>query len=275
MNVTRHFPAEPIAQYVQSIEFIQGNTIGTGLPKSAMSLIFNLQDGFRLYDSTDFETYDIYDKYWLAGFQLTPRHTQSYGQSKMMIIQFKTLGAYAFFNESLLHFKNGFITLDLIHKELAEVTWSKLKETNTVDQKFSIIEQYLHILLKNRKSLNSMTINRLYAALSLDNSVSVKDMCTHLNVSRKHLNTLFNQYIGVSPKAYLKLKRFRKTLHTLAKKDYHSLSSLTYEMDYFDQSHFIKDFQQLSGLTPQAYIKLLWSCPSMSTVPHYIPTLRR
>ena len=33
-----------------------------------------------------------------------------------------------------------------------------------------------------------------------------------------------------------------------------SLTSIAYENEYFDQAHFIKDFKELTGVSPKAFL---------------------
>lgn len=60
----------------------------------------------------------------------------------------------------------------------------------------------------------------------------------------------FKQYVGQSPKEYLKVVRFRKALQALQQKKYASLTDLAYDLGYYDQSHFIRDFSLFSSYSP-------------------------
>ena len=96
MFYQKHLLHFPLNNYIKSILFIEGNNKGTGLPKTAMSLVFNLEDSFKLFTNAAFSTYIDYKKYWVAGLQTKPTNVESYGRSKMLVVQFKTLGAFVF-----------------------------------------------------------------------------------------------------------------------------------------------------------------------------------
>src|SRR5690606_12822030 len=98
--------------YIESIIFIEGNNKGTGLPKTAMSLVFNLEDSFKLFTDREFTQHIDYKKYWVAGLQTKPRNVESYGKSHMFVVQFKTLGAFVFLNDPLHYYTNDYIPLD-------------------------------------------------------------------------------------------------------------------------------------------------------------------
>lgn len=60
----------------------------------------------------------------------------------------------------------------------------------------------------------------------------------------------FKQYVGLSPKEYLRVVRFRKALRALQQKKYPSLTDLALGLGYYDQSHFIRDFSLFSDYNP-------------------------
>ena len=92
----KHIPKSPLDSYVESIMYVEGNNKGVGFPKTAMSLVFNLNDSFKLFTDRQFTHFIDYKKYWVAGLQTQPTYVESYGESKMIVIQFRTLGAYVF-----------------------------------------------------------------------------------------------------------------------------------------------------------------------------------
>lgn len=78
---------------------------------------------------------------------------------------------------------------------------------------------------------------------------------THLEtldtgLSERQLRRLFKHYIGESPKMFCKIVRFQRILE--AKPTSQSLKhhKLFYDLGYYDQAHFIKDFKHLYGATP-------------------------
>jgi AraC-like DNA-binding protein len=78
--------------------------------------------------------------------------------------------------------------------------------------------------------------------------VSVARMSELTGLSRQHLGRLFREYVGVSPKLYARLARFRATLrHVTAR----GSSGLAAQLGYSDQSHMIAEFREFSSLTPE------------------------
>lgn len=267
----KHIPNSPLAEYIDGILYIEGNNKGIGLPKTAMSLVFNLQDNFKLFHDSSFTAFTDYKKFWVAGMQLGPSYVESYGSSKMIVVQFKTIGAFIFLPHPLHLFTDNFINLsDLFHQD-AEDTWQQLQEADTIKEKFLITEVFLYQkLLKN-----SMPHGKLLAAanqlLNHTDNQPIEKICRQIGVSRKHLNTLFKEYTGVSTKSMQLLFRFQNLLKKMADDTDIHLTDLAYDMDYADVAHFSNDFKRFTGIHPTAYCKLVKETPSMRIVPHFIP----
>ena len=66
-------------------------------------------------------------------------------------------------------------------------------------------------------------------------------------VSRQHLARAFAYHVGVSPKTFARVMRFRRALKLAGG---HNWADLAAELGYFDQSHFIADFREFAGTTP-------------------------
>lgn len=269
----KHIPATPLNSYVESILYLEGNNKGSGLPKTAMSMVFNLGDSFKLYSDTTFTQYTDYKKYWLAGFQLQPRYVESYGHSRMLIIQFKTLGAFSFFKEPLHYFTDQYTLLDDIDHRFAEETWQKLQENTAIPDKFTIAEQYLMSRLSTIKHTDNRLIASINQIIKTNSELRISAICREYRISRKHLNELYKKSIGISPKHMSILYRFQHSLHKLSNTTHGSLTDFAYEMDYFDQAHFCNDFKRLSNYKPSEYIRLKEYIQSLKILPHFIPTI--
>ena len=269
----RHIPRPPLDNYVDCIVYIEGNNKGVGFPKTAMSLVFNLNDSFKLFTDKQFIQFIDYKKYWVAGLQTQPTYVESYGESKMIVIQFKTFGAYVFLNQPLKDFTNHFINLDCIFKNEADETWEQLQETKTISEKFLVTENFLYRKLLANKIPNSKLLSSIDLLFKNKENISIKEICRQHNISGKHLNHLFREYLGISPKMLSSLNRFQMILRTISKSKPEKLTSVAYELDFFDQAHFNNNFKKFTGLKPNDYIRNVEIKPSLKIVPHFLPVV--
>lgn len=271
MKYQKHIPKFPLDNYVDSIIYIEGNNKGTGLPKTAMSLIFNLADSFKLFTDKQFIQYIDYKKHWVAGLQTKPTNVESYGISKMLIVQFKTLGAFVFLSDPLHYYTNNYISLDHIFNKEADETWEQLQEAKSLNEQFLIVENFLYRKLLTNKLPNKKLISTIEILLDNQANLSITEICKQQNISRKHLNHLSKEYAGVSPKTLSSLNRLQSTLKNISSSKTNNLTTLAYQQEYFDQAHFINDFKKFTDIRPNEYAKLVETNQSLKLVPHFIP----
>lgn len=236
-----------------------------------MSLVFNLEDSFKLFTDTQFNQHIDYKKYWVAGLQTKPRSVESYGRSKMIMVQFKPAGAFTVLHDPLHYFTNDYVNLDAVFAGEAEDIWEQLQEAKNLIQQVRIVEGFLFQKINKAKLPSEKLLNSVDLLFSETCHLSIQQICTHLNISRKHLNELAKNFAGVSPKTLTSLNRLQKTLKTMSSSSGDKLTDLAYELDYFDQAHFINDFRRLTDLKPSDYARIVDKKQSLKLVPHFIP----
>lgn len=271
MIFQKHIPKTPLDNYVESICYIEDNNKGTGLPKIAMSLVFNLEDNFKLFTDKQFNHYIDYKRHWIAGLQTKPTNVESYGTSKMLVVQFKALGTFVFLNDPLHYYANNYVTLDNIFNNEADEMWEQLQDAKSITEQFLLIENFLYRKLLTNKFPNQKLISTIEILLTNKSPLSINQICNKLKISRKHLNHLSKEFAGVSPKTLSSLNRFQNTLKTISGSPKEKLTNVAYELDYFDQAHFINDFKKFTDLTPNDYANLVEEIQSLKIVPHFIP----
>lgn len=68
-------------------------------------------------------------------------------------------------------------------------------------------------------------------------------------VSPRQLRRIFNYYIGTTPKVFSNVVRFQNILNEIENKNFDDFRTY-YDLGFFDQAHFIKDFKKFYGVTP-------------------------
>ena len=78
----------------------------------------------------------------------------------------------------------------------------------------------------------------------------VKESC----MSRRTFERHFLQKVGLSPKYYARVRRMSYLCNLIAGKKKVAWADVFYEAEFYDQAHFIKDFEAFTGRTPQQYL---------------------
>lgn len=99
-------------------------------------------------------------------------------------------------------------------------------------------------------------VSRIVEAIAADGSiVKVEDLVERFCVSKRSLQRMFSQYVGVSPKWVIRRYRLHEAAEALARGAVEDWAALALNLGYFDQAHFIKDFKAVVGQTPADYAR--------------------
>lgn len=100
------------------------------------------------------------------------------------------------------------------------------------------------------------------AAKRLENA-SVDAVAADLGVSARHLRRVFRDALGVSPKAFARLERFRRALRVAREDGHAGWADVAAGAGYYDQAHLIAEFRAIAGVTPSALVRELRSGPQI------------
>jgi len=78
-----------------------------------------------------------------------------------------------------------------------------------------------------------------------DGEISIAELSDRISWSQRQINRYFNQHFGLSLKAYCKILRFQASLSHIKE------GNLYPQLNFTDQSHFIKEIQKFSGVSPK------------------------
>lgn len=83
---------------------------------------------------------------------------------------------------------------------------------------------------------------------------SVSVVARDLGVSERHLRRVFRESLGVGPKAFARLMRFRHALSAARKDCSVNWARIAAEAGYYDQAHLITEFRAIAGVTPRTLV---------------------
>ncbi|WP_439489956.1 DUF6597 domain-containing transcriptional factor [Algoriphagus sp.] len=136
---------------------------------------------------------------------------------------------------------------DLIKNNITD----QLLNTNTDEQRIKLLSSFLIKQAEKRKA-ESEKVN--FATAQLQKGVSLPAIQNDLNLSERSLQRYFKQHVGISPKLYARINRFQSALEQIRQSQFFKLTDIAYQSDYFDQSHFIRDFKEFAGTSPKHFI---------------------
>ena len=90
---------------------------------------------------------------------------------------------------------------------------------------------------------------------SADAVPSVGSVRDQIGVSAQRFIEVFRTEVGLSPKRFARLARFRRVLGCVDRAEEVDWADVAVSTGYFDQAHFIHDFRQFAGVTPSGYLR--------------------
>jgi AraC family transcriptional regulator len=85
---------------------------------------------------------------------------------------------------------------------------------------------------------------------------SLFEISRELNIHPVHLSRSFSQYFHCTLGEYVRKVRIERSLAFMPYKDF-SLTEIAFKCGFADQSHFLRSFKDIMGVTPSAYRKML------------------
>jgi AraC-like DNA-binding protein len=119
--------------------------------------------------------------------------------------------------------------------------------------------------IAQRVALSNERDGRVELAVDAANrlrNANVKTVAADLGVSERHLRRAFRETVGVNPKVFAKLARFRRALRAAREDAQATWGSIAAAAGYYDQAHLIAEFRAIAGVPPRALLDELRMDPS-------------
>jgi AraC-like DNA-binding protein len=91
------------------------------------------------------------------------------------------------------------------------------------------------------------------AIVELSHDVDVSQVAARVGLSERHLRRLFDEHVGLGPKAFARMARVQalvKALDALAPGEPPRWAALAAALGFADQAHLVRDARALAGVTP-------------------------
>lgn len=115
----------------------------------------------------------------------------------------------------------------------------------------NILENFL--LSKISPSLNICRIGTAISTLLRSPSTPVNVLSDRTCLSKRQYERVFRETVGMNPKEYARIVQFQKALWLMQQGE-RNHAGIAAECGYSDQSHFIRNFKELSGHTPEFFV---------------------
>ena len=178
------------------------------------------------------------------------------GHISMAGIVFKPAGLASLFNLPVFEFTEERMNLNNIFKAsvIAELAVQLQQEKAPVG-KAKLLEAFV-LKQTGEKIPEPDAIDEAANKIVQSNGLlHVNELIGQAYMSRRNFERKFFKKVGLSPKYYARIRRMSYIGNLIAGRSKIEWAEIFHNCEYFDQSHFIKDFIEFTGRTPQQYFE--------------------
>jgi len=168
-----------------------------------------------------------------------------------VLVYFTEIGFTHFSSNPTNELFNLSLSLDDIFDKnsIAEVE-EKLAIANTDKLRIKIVEQFLVSQLKDIQT-DKLIVEAVKLIYQSNGTIRIKELNKKLLISQSPFEKRFRKVVGTTAKKFASIVRFNSVLDNM--NEAKTLTEICYENNFFDQAHFIKDFKQFTGDTPENF----------------------
>jgi len=143
-----------------------------------------------------------------------------------------------------------------LHEFSAENLNIQLIEASNEQERITLLTRFLVTRLQQANARDTLVEESLRLIHHNMGSINVKYLLDYLNISERQFERRFTQTVGLSPQSYIRVKRFNEAIRLIKTQQFEKLTDIAYALNFYDQSHFIRDIKAYSGITPKSLSQL-------------------
>ncbi|HJY11434.1 MAG TPA: AraC family transcriptional regulator [Flavobacterium sp.] len=253
MNLySEHYVSKTCERFVNKIWCLD-NSIGESLIENKLVLpngCFNLAivSGNSIEVQTSKNKYAMNEGFYFCSQMTNKVLVNIQPKTIVTIIQLHAWTLSFFPNYDLNNFTDSIIKIDS-----AELPF-KTAPNGDISLLLNTINSYFEELDVIHSSKN--TIEKICEIIKLHHEeITVSEIGGNLNVSQRLLQIKFKSATGLTIKKYIQILKFRKSVDQMVNSglDKLKLTDVALYNQYFDQSHFIKQFKDVTKTTPKMF----------------------
>ena len=183
---------------------------------------------------------------YLTGIYQKPMRVDYEGAFRGVWINFEPLGLELLAGERLSSEKFIQDVIDVAFPRKWSEIYNLAFEDKNPEDCACLLEDFFLKNLTEKNSFEYSPFNKIYAN-------RVEHLKDTFNLSYSSINRLYQNSLGLSPKTFLNIRRFRRSVEHIFSFD--KLTDVAHEEGYSDQSHMIRDFKKYTGHSPKTFRK--------------------
>jgi AraC-like DNA-binding protein len=253
-------PPPPLSNFIDNFWLYEGAAPEQGieriLPTGTLELAINLrQNELSFFRAATPENGSRH-----SGAVVSGAHSSSFvpGAEKnpfIIGVHFKPGGAFPFLGVPAGELADTHVDLEALWGSASVRLRERLCEAETAAGRFHLFQEALLSRLRH----DAQPHYAVSAALAMfgqnQAGTTVREAAEYLGLSQRRLIEVFKAEVGLTPKLFSRIQRFQRARAIIGQNcSAPDWTALALDLGYFDQSHFIREFLEFSGISPTAYL---------------------
>lgn len=236
-------PVGPLSLVVDVIWFHATATPGAGservMPRASTDLILDLDHGCAT----------------VVGPRTRPVTVDTTGRRHTLGVVLRPGGAPWLLGVPTSEIAGQQISLSALWGDRGAAVCERVIAAGDPSQKLAAMERALSSRLTSASRPAHPAVTRAVADIgAAPQRCGIAGLSDALGISRRRFEEIFRMSVGLTPKAYQRLERFRRTLGDLHRSANVDRASFAIDHGYYDQSHFTNEFRTHAGVSPTEYL---------------------
>lgn len=175
------------------------------------------------------------------------------GQGGFIMVGFKPWGIQCFIDFEVREITNANSDMTLHFGREVLFVEEKLREAGNIAERIRIIEAFLAGKIHRHRPDPAM-IHAVELVTQSGGMMPVEQLARQCFMSRRQFLRRFEAGIGINPKTFSRIVRFQQAFQKMT--NGHTTPDwnvIAFEAGYFDQAHFINEFREFSGYSPEQF----------------------
>ena len=230
-------------------------------PSGTMDLAINLHENeLRIYDPAKPERCKRFSGAVLSGTHSRPFVIDPRALVSVIGVRFRPGGAFPFLGTPASELADAHVDLEALWGTSAIELRERLCVAKTPAERFNLLEKALVAHLFRPLERHNAVRFALDTFSRANSGLAIRDVARDAGLSQRRFIQLFAREVGMSPKLFCRVRRFRQALETLRHAALPNWAQVAADCDYYDQSHLIHDFRFFSNLSPTEYVRQRSEC---------------
>jgi AraC-like DNA-binding protein len=254
MDYREYPPAAALRQHIDCFWTITGQRDnangkpGRVTPDGAVEIVLGFADPMRL--SFNGEPPQTRPRRIVIGQLERSAENENIGRTDYLGIRFRPTGIRAFLPLPQHELTGRIVSLDDLAPALDREMEARLGDIKSSARRIQVIQEILLRHCRGDRDHSPVVEAAVRALQRANGALSISSLMAQFDLSGRQIERLFNRYIGLSPKSYSRILRFKHVMRAAEKGRIRNWAELALIAGYYDQAHLIQDFRQFAGESP-------------------------